>query len=57
MPTDGADRDGWLARLERMTDEYRADQQRQLLQQLTKCRRLAKAEKMRVAEEELSRAN
>jgi hypothetical protein len=57
LPTDRADKEKWLERLERMSEEYRADQHRQLLQHLSKCRRLAEADKVRVAEEELSRAN
>jgi RecA/RadA recombinase len=52
MPIDRADTEERLARIERMIDEYRADQRRQLLQQLTKFRRLAAAHKPRVALEQ-----
>jgi hypothetical protein len=52
VPIDRANPDEWLAWIERMIDDYRADQRRQLLQQITKFRRLAEAHKPRVALEQ-----
>jgi hypothetical protein len=49
MPIDRADTDERLARIERMIDEYRADQRHQLLRQMTKFRRLAEARRTHAA--------
>lgn len=50
-PIDRTDTKDWLARVEQMVVEYRADQQRRFLQQVTKFRRLAEAIKTRLASE------
>ncbi len=57
MPIDPADAEKRLARIEEMVEEYQADQRRQLLQQLTKLRRLAEALRARVAWEDPPRVH
>jgi hypothetical protein len=57
MLINAADAKKRLARIEEMVEEYQADQRRQLLQQVTKLRRLAEALRARVALEDPPRVH
>lgn len=57
MPAEPVDVKERLDRIEQKVDEYFAEQRRRLLQQLTKCRRLANAHKAGLALEEPPRVH
>lgn len=55
MATNHSDTKAWLAHLEQLVEEYRADQQRHDLRQIEKVRRLAEIDRARAASEETPR--